>query len=151
MQRGARDGGTGDRHRIELRDRRQHASAAHLDADLTQDGLLFLGRKLKGDSPTRRAGGKAQVKLLLEAVDLYDHAIDVVVQVTAMLERLGTELVDLGRGGAAGHVRVDAKAGTAQPVEELALAVDMQRVGIGNGVDKGGQIATRRDLGIFLA
>ena len=151
VQRGARDGGTGDRHRIELRDRRQHASAAHLDADLTQDGLLFLGRKLKGDSPTRRAGGKAQVELLLEAVDLHDHAVDVVVQVTAMLERLGAELVDLSWRGTAGHVGVDAKAGAAQPVEELTLAMDVQRVGIGDGVDKGGQVATCRDLGILLA
>ena len=48
-------------------------------------------------APARRTGSKAQVELLLEAVDLYDHAVDVVVQVTAMLEGLGTELVDLGR------------------------------------------------------
>ena len=59
VQRGARDGGASDRHRIELCDRREHAGAAHLDANLAQDSLLFLGRKLKGDSPARRAGGKA--------------------------------------------------------------------------------------------
>ena len=151
VQRGARDGGAGDRHRIELRDRREHAGAAHLNANLAQDGLLFLGRELKGDSPARRAGGKAQVELLLEAVDLYDHAVDVVVQIAAMLERLGAELVDLGRRGATGHVGVDAKAGATQPVKELALAMDVQRVGIGDGVDKGGQVATCRDLGILLA
>ena len=68
-----------------------------------------------------------------------------------MLELLGTELVDLGRRGATSHVGVDAKAGVAQPVEKFALAVDVQRVGIGNGIDKGGQVATRRDLGVFLA
>ena len=151
VQRGARDGGAGDRHRVELGDRREHAGATHLDANLAQDGLLFLGRELKGDGPTRRTGGKAQVELLLEAVDLYDHAVDVVVQVTAMLEGLGTELVDLGRRGAACHVGVDAKAGATQPVQELTLAVDVQRIGIGDGVDKGGQVATRRDLGVFLA
>ena len=67
-----------------------------------------------------------------------------------MLERLGTELVDLGRRSTTGHVGVDAKAGTAQPVQKLALAVDVQRVGIGDGVDKGGQVAARRDLGILL-
>ena len=151
VQRGARDGGAGDRHRVELSDRREHTGAAHLDANLAQDGLLFLGRELKGDGPTRRTGGKAQVELLLEAVDLYDHAVDVVVQVTAMLEGLGTELVDLGRRGAACHVGVDAKAGTAQPVQKLTLAVDVQRIGIGNGVDKGSQVAARRDLGVLLA
>ena len=151
VQRGARDGGAGNRHRVELGDRREHAGAANLDADLAQDGLLFLGRELKGDGPARRTRGKAQVELLLEAVDLYDHAVDVVVQVAAMLERLGAELVDLSRRGAAGHVGVDAKAGAAQPVEELTLAMDVQRIGIGDGVDKGGKVAARRDLRILLA
>ena len=113
------------------------------DANLAQDGLFFLGRELKGNGPAWCAGGKAQVELLLEAVDLYDHAVDVVVQVTAVLERLGTELVDLGRRGAACHVGVDAKSGATQPVQKLALAVDVQRISIGDGVDKGGQIATR--------
>ena len=151
VQRGARDGRAGDRHRVELGDRREYTGAAHLDANFAQDGLLFLGRELKGNGPARRTGGKAQVELLLKAIDLYDHAVDVVVQVAAVLERLGTELVDLGRRGATSHVGVDAKAGATQPIEELALAVDVQRVGIGDGVDKGGQIAARRDLGVFLA
>ena len=151
VQRGARDGGAGNRHRIELGDRREHTGAAHLDANLAQDGLLFLGRELKGNGPARRASGKAQVELLLEAVDLYDHAVDVVVQITAVLKCLGTELVNLSRRGAAGHVGVDAEAGAAQPVEELTLAVDVQRIGIGDGVDEGGQVATRCDLGILLA
>ena len=151
VQCGARDGGAGDRHRVELGDRREHTGAAHLDANFAQDGLLFLGRELKGNGPARCAGGKAQVELLLEAIDLYDHAIDVIVQVTAMFERLGTELVDFGRRGATGHVGVDAKAGAAQPVEELALAVNVQRIGIGDGIDKGGQVAARRDLGVLLA
>ena len=151
VQRGTRDGGAGNRHRVELGDRREHTGAAHLDANFAQDGLLFLGRELKGNGPARRAGGKAQVELLLKAVDLYDHAVDIVVQVAAMLERLGTELVDFGRRGATSHVGVDAKAGASQPVEELALAVDMQRIGIGDGIDKGGQVAARRDLGILLA
>ena len=151
VQRGARDGGAGNRHRVELGDRREHTGAAHLDADFAQDGLLFLGRKLKGNGPARRAGSKAQVELLLEAVDLYDHAVDVVVQITAVLKRLGTELVDLGGRGATGNVRVDAKASVAQPVEELALAVDVQRIGIGDGIDKGGKIAACRDLGVLLA
>ena len=150
VQRGARDGGAGDRHRVELGDRCEHTGAAHLDANFAQDGLLFLGRKLKGNGPARRAGGKAQVELLLEAVDLYDHAVDVVVQVAAVLEGLGAELVDLGRRGAACHVGVDAKAGATQPIEKLTLAVDVQRVGIGDGIDKGGEVAARRDLGILL-
>ena len=151
VQRGARDGGAGDCHRIELGDRREYAGAAHLDANLAQDGLLFLGRELKGNGPARRTGSKAQVELLLKAVHLYDHAVDVVVQVAAMLERLGAELVNLGGRGTTGHVGVDAKAGAAQPVQKLALTVNMQRVGIGDGVDKGSQVAARRDLGILLA
>ena len=68
-----------------------------------------------------------------------------------MFERLGTELVNLGGCGATGNVRVDAKAGATQPVQKLALAVDVQRVGIGDGIDKGGQVAACRDLGVLLA
>ena len=67
-----------------------------------------------------------------------------------MLEGLGAELVDLGRRGAACHVGIDTEAGAAQPVEKFALAVNVQRIGIGDGVDKGGQVAARRDLGILL-
>ena len=151
VQRGARDSGAGNRHRVELGDRREHTGATHLDANLAQYGLLFLRRELKGNGPTRCASGKAQVELLLEAVDLYDHAVDVVIEVAAMLERLGTEFVNLGGRSAACHVGVDAKAGATQPVQKLALAVDVQRISIGDGVDKGGQVATRRDLGILLA
>ena len=58
VQRGARNGGAGDRHRVELGHRREHAGAAHLDADLAQDSLFFLGRELKGDGPARRTCGK---------------------------------------------------------------------------------------------
>ena len=29
--------------------------------------------------------------------------------------------------------------------------MDVQRIGIGDGIDKGGQVAARRDLGILLA
>ena len=58
VQRSARDGGTGDCHRVELGDRREYAGATNLDANLAQDGLLFLGRELKGNGPARCAGGK---------------------------------------------------------------------------------------------
>ena len=79
VQRGTRDGGAGNRHWVELGDRREHTGAAHLDANFAQDGLLFLGRELKGNGPARCAGGKAQVKLLLEAINLYNYTVDVVV------------------------------------------------------------------------
>ena len=60
VQRGARDGGAGNRHRVELGDRREHTGATHLDANHAQDGLLFLGRELKGNGPAWCAGGKAR-------------------------------------------------------------------------------------------
>ena len=69
VQRRARDGGARDRHRVEFRDRREHARAAHLDADLAQDGLLLLRRELERDRPARGARGEAELVLLGEAVD----------------------------------------------------------------------------------
>ena len=121
MQRGTRDGRAGYGNGVEFGDRREHASAAHLNANFAQHGLLFFGREFECDGPTRRAGGKTQVGLLFERVDLHHHAVDVVIEVGAMGERVRAELVHLGRRGAAFCVGVNRKARVAQPVQELAL------------------------------
>ena len=79
VQRGARNGGAGHRHRIELRHGGEHAGAPHLDADLAQEGLLLLRWELEGNGPARCASGEAQIVLQGEGVHLHHHAVDVVV------------------------------------------------------------------------
>ena len=147
----AGDGGAGDDHRVELGDRRQDARAADLDADLAQHGALLLGRELERDGPARRTRGEAEGALLGERVDLHDDAVDVVVEIGAVSEGLGAEVVDLARAGHVARVGVDRKAAVTQPAEEVVLGGDGQRVLVGHGVDERLEVARTRDLGVLLA
>ena len=151
MQRGARDGRAGYGNGVEFGDRREHASAAHLNANFAQHGLLFFGREFECNGPTRRAGGKTQVGLLFERVDLHHHAVDIVIEVGAMGERVRAELVHLGRRGAAFCIGVNRKARVAQPVQELALRMHVQWVSACDGIEERGQIAFGGDFRVFLA
>ena len=78
-------GGIGDDHPCDLhgtqaRDRRDCASAADLDIDRLDHGLLLARRKLVRDGPPRRARHKPELYLRSEIVDLVDDAIDVIGQ-----------------------------------------------------------------------
>ena len=75
------DAADGDR--LELGDRRQRAGAADLDLDVLEDGGGLLGRELVRDRPARRARDEAEPLLPVEAVDLVDDAVDVVVELGA--------------------------------------------------------------------
>jgi hypothetical protein len=66
-----------DRHGLQPRHRGDRAGAAHLQVDGLQDRAGLLGRELAGDGPARRARDEAQAALLLQVVDLVDHAVDV--------------------------------------------------------------------------
>ena len=151
VQCGARDGRTGHGNGVEFGDGSEHAGAAHLNANFAQDGLLFFWRELECDGPSRRAGGKAQVGLLFERVDLHHHAVDVVIEVGAMGERVRAELMHLGRRGAAFCVGVYRKARVAQPIQELALRMHVQGVGARDGIEERGQIALGGDFRVFLS
>ncbi len=151
MQRGTRDGGAGHRHRVELGHGGKHAGAAHLHANLAQDGRLLLGRELERNGPARCASGKAQLILLCERIDLHHHAVDVIVQLTAVRKGIGTERMNLGGRGTGGHVGVDGEPGIAQPGQKLVLAVHVERGGIGHGIDERGEVTRSRDFGILLA
>ena len=71
----------GDGHRVELGERREHAGATDLHADLAQHRRLLLGRELVRDRPPRRLARVAELVLERERVDLDDHAVDLVRQV----------------------------------------------------------------------
>ena len=150
VQRGARDGGARDHDGVELGDRRQHARAAHLDADLAQHGALFFRRELEGDGPARRTGGCAQRVLAGQRVDLHDDSVDIVVEVLAVREGAGAVVVHLGGGQAAARVLVDGETAGAQPVEELRLGRHVERVLVSDGVDKGREVAVGRDGRVLL-
>ena len=68
------------RHRLELGDRRQRAGAADLNLDVLDDGRRLLGREFVRDRPARIARHEAEPLLPVEAVDLVDDAVDVVIE-----------------------------------------------------------------------
>ncbi len=80
-----------DADRLELADRRQRAGAADLDLDVLEHGRRLLGRELVRDRPARRARDEAEPLLPVEAVDLVDDAVDVVVELGALLLDLAME------------------------------------------------------------
>src|SRR6185312_10062759 len=80
-----------DPDRLELADRRERAGAPDLDLDVLQHGHGALGRKFVRDRPARRARYETQTLLPVEAVDLVDHPVDVVVETGALFLDLAME------------------------------------------------------------
>ncbi len=87
VQRGVLHHHAADRHRLELGDRRQRAGAPDLDLDVAQHGGRLLGREFVRDRPARAARDEAEALLPVEAVELVDDAVDVVVELGALLAR----------------------------------------------------------------
>jgi len=85
VQRGIGHRGAADEHRLQARHRRQRAGAPDLQIDRQQCRQRFFGRKLVRDCPARRARHVAELALPVEAIDLVDHAVDVVRQLLAQL------------------------------------------------------------------
>ena len=150
VQRGTGNGRARHHDRVELRDRRQHARTPNLNTNLTQDRTLLFRRELVGDGPARRTCGKAEGVLLREGVDLDDHAVDVVVELVAMRQRLLAEVMN-GLGiQAALRIEIDGKATVTQPLQELPLARHADRGHVGHGIDEGCQVAMGGDAWILL-
>ena len=72
MERRALDDGTAQQHGVEVGDRGDDTSAAHLKGNILQFGAFALGSELIGYGPTGRLGGGAQVELLAQGVD-FEH------------------------------------------------------------------------------
>ena len=86
-----------DRDRLELGDRGQRAGAADLDLDVAHDGGRALGRELVRDRPARSARHEAKPLLPVEAVDLVDDAVDVVVEPGALQSDVAVKRQQLRR------------------------------------------------------
>jgi len=69
-----------DADRFELADRRERAGASDLDLDIPEHGHGALGRELVGDRPARRPRHEPKPLLPVDAIDLVDDAVDVVVE-----------------------------------------------------------------------
>ena len=151
VQRSPGNGGAGHHHGVELGHRGENAGAAHLDGDGTQQRLLLLGRELVGRKEPRGPGRETQGVLSGKGVDLHHDAVDVIGQPVAASRGLFAEGMHLGGTGTQGDVGVHMEAGLPQPPQELPLGGGVGGVHVGQGVHKGGKVASGRHLGVLLA
>ena len=98
VERGAGYGRAGHVRRSEVRDGGERPGSPDVRNDVLQDGLDLLGRILVGNRPAGRPGHHAEASLLVEPIDLHDHAVGLVVEtVTALAPLLeeGDHALDL--------------------------------------------------------
>ena len=74
-----------DEHRVEHGERRRPAGATDRHLDVAQQRRALLRRELVGDRPARRPRREAEAGPLLDVVDLDDDAVDLVVEIVAVL------------------------------------------------------------------
>ena len=112
-----------DADRLELADRRERAGAADLDLDIPQHGDGALGRKFVRDRPARRARYEAEALLPVEAVDLVDDAVDVVVELGALLLDLAMERDQLLDRMAEFGQRIGLETAALEPADHAGLGI----------------------------
>ena len=151
VQRGVGYDHAADGDGLELGDRRQRAGTADLDLDAAQDGSGLLGRELVRDRPARAARDKAEPLLQVEAVDLVDHAVDVVAQGRALqagLAVVGEQLIGVA---AARHARVHRQAPAPVGLAHAGLGVGGQARSVAPGVGEEAERAGGGDGRVELA
>src|SRR2546425_7167157 len=112
---------TADDHRFHMRDRRQHPGPSDVARDLLDIRLRLLWRVLEGDRPARRARDETQLELLVEAVDLDDDAVDLVLQLVALALPFGVILDHLVDARQPAPVLVDAEPHPFERAEHVPL------------------------------
>ena len=118
---------------FQARHRGQLAGPANLNIDSFDQGLGLLGGKLVGNRPARRARGRAQTILPVQAVDLVDDSIDVIgpgaaprlgdAVVGHHLRRIHTDLMFLDLKAPGLHGRQDTGLGMAGQGTDLAPGI----------------------------
>ena len=124
VQRGVRNRGAGEGHRLENGHRGHRAGPTDLDADVPQHGRGLLGRKLVRDGPPGELGGGAQALPKLDPIDLDHDAVGLEVQVVpAVLPARAP-----GREGVGARaplpVRLDRHAPPLQGLERLVVGFE---------------------------
>ena len=124
VQRGATDGGPVEENRLELGDRCESAGAANLHCNRVELGLRLLGCVFVGHGPAWRLGGGTDAVAQVEAVQLDDSAVGVVVEAGSDAVQLGDGVEDVVHAGAAPRVLWCAETKPAKRVEQAGLRVD---------------------------
>src|SRR6202790_1797828 len=123
MQRDVLHDDAADADRLELADRGEGAGASDLDLDIPQHGHGALGRELVRDRPARGARHETEALLPVETVDLVDHAVDIVIELGALLfyfamesDQLLHRMTNLGQ-------RIGLEAAALEPADHAGLGV----------------------------
>src|SRR6185312_15709060 len=140
-----------DPDRLELANRRERAGAPDLDLDVLQHGHGALGRKFVRDRPARRARYEAQALLPVEAVDLVDYPVDVVVEPGALFLDLAMERDQLLDGMAKPGQRIGPEAAAFEPFDHAGLRAFRHRAHLAPRIGEEAERTRRGDAGILLA
>ena len=123
VERGLLDRRSADVHRLEHRVGVDRACAPNIEPDVKQRRDRLLGGELVGDSPPRLPANVAQVLLVVEAVDLDDQAIAVVVEVVDLLQPAAVPVEHFGHRLELPVVGVDLEADLGQKRQSLPLII----------------------------
>src|SRR5215204_495899 len=83
MQRRTRDGRSREQYGIEIRDRCQSSSAADLDLNIEKLRRYLSSWIFISDRPSRSLGRRTKILLQGCGIDLYHHAVDLVIELVA--------------------------------------------------------------------
>ena len=154
MQRRAGNGGSRQTHRRQNCGGGQHAGAPHGNLHVQQFGFFLLGREFVSHRPFRGVGALAEYRAVGKAVDLDDHAVNVIGQGIAQCPDFPDLCFDPGGGGLQRAVADHVKAEFLQPVQRLAVQCRGVPVKIRGACLKveheNVQFAFRRNFGVKL-
>ena len=150
MQRRVLHHDAADRYRLELGDRRQRAGAADLNFDVAHDRGRLLGGELVRDRPARRARHEAEPLLPIEAVDLVDDAVDIVVERGALHLDLAMKCQQLLDRAAHFGQRIGLEAARGKPLDHAGLRVGRHLAHLAPRVGKKAERPRRRNRSILL-
>src|SRR5262249_42649303 len=136
MQRRVLHDDAADADRLELGDGRERAGAAHLQLDVPQHGHRALGRELVRDRPAWRtlSGDQPEPLLPVDAIDLVDDAVDVVIEMRALPFDLAMERQQFLDRAAEFRERIGGEAGMLEPLDHAGLRVGEPLVHLAPGV-----------------
>ncbi len=151
MQRDVLHDHAADADRLELADRRERAGAADLDLDVPEHGHGALGREFVRDRPARRARHEAEAFLPVDAVDLVDDAVDVVIEPGALFLDLAVKRDQLLHRVADFRQRIGLEAAALEPADHAGLGVLRHRGHLSPGIGEEAERTRGGDGRILLA
>src|SRR5438552_3600648 len=110
-----------DAHRLQFADRRERSRPPDLDLDVAQHRHGALGREFVRNGPARRARDEAEALLPVDAVDLVDDAVDVVIEFGALFLDLAMKRDQMLDGVAELGQRIGLEAAALEPVDHAGL------------------------------